>query len=84
MEGPDDHGGHLQPADGEGEGLGAVGLQDLAVAHGEVVERVRQVRVQARPRLEPQELAVVLQDEVALAPVADVLAWRRSSSWREN
>ncbi len=74
MECPDDDGGHLEAADGEGEGTGLVGLEDLAVAHREVVERVRQVHVQGGPVAEAQELAVLLQDEVARTPVANVLA----------
>ena len=45
MEGPDHDGGHLKPPDSEGEGPGARGLEDLAVAHREVVERVGEVRV---------------------------------------
>ncbi len=79
MECPDDDGGHLEPADGEGERPGPVGLEDLAVAHGEVVERVGEVGVQAGAVAEPEELTVVLQDEVARAPVLDVLAWIRGT-----
>ena len=74
MEGPHDDRGHLEAPDGEGEGLGPVRLDDLAVAHGEVVEGVGEVGVERGLVLEAQELAVALQDEIARAPCLDVLA----------
>lgn len=68
-----DDGGPLQAADGEGVGARLVHRHDLAVAHRELVERVAVV-VALRLRLEAHQVAVVEQDEVAVAPVADVLA----------
>lgn len=68
-----DDGGPLQPTDGEGEGPRLVGRHDLAVAHRELVERVAVVAPLGL-RLEAHQVAVVEQHEVAVAPVADVLA----------
>lgn len=68
-----DDGGPLQAADGEGVGARLVHGHDLAVAHRELVERVAVV-VALWLRLEAHQVAVVEQDEVAVAPVADVLA----------
>lgn len=68
-----DDGGPLQAADGEGVGARLLHRHDLAVAHCELIERLAVV-VALRLRLEAHQVAVVEQDEVAVAPVADVLA----------
>lgn len=72
MERPYDDRRHLQPPDRERERLRPITLKDLAVAHGEVVQRVHKIGVHTRLRLKAQELTVVFQDEVARPPVADV------------
>lgn len=68
-----DDGGPLQAANGEGIGSRLVHSHDLAIAHRELVERVAVV-VPFWLRLEAHQVAVVEKDEVAVAPVADVLA----------
>lgn len=68
-----DDGGPLQAADGEGVGPWLVHGHNLAVAHRELVERVAVV-VALGLRLEPDQVAIVEQNEVAVTPVANVLA----------
>ena len=63
----------VEAPDVEGEGSRPVGLDYLAVFDREVVERVGELLLLAGLVLEPDELAVLLQDEVPLPPVLDVL-----------
>ena len=64
----------MHTSDKEGEGLWPVRGHDLTPFHCEVVEGVRQLLLLARLVLEPDELPVLLQDEVPLPPVLDVFA----------
>lgn len=66
-------GSPLQASDSEGIRARFVHGHYLAVAYGELVERFAIV-VPFGLRLEAHQVAVVKQNEVAVAPVADVLA----------
>ena len=64
----------MEASDVEGEGSRPVGLDYLAVFDREVVQRVVQVRHLAGLVPEPDELPVVLQDEIPGSPIPYVFS----------